>query len=119
MGLVLTLFVSSYFLYRFVKFEGNYRENYVWSLLITFSLSTSQYGHYWPSNGGIKIFLAGMFFFGLHINTAYHSFLINVLTNPRYDLQIDSVDKAIDAGLIFEVGENTVEYFEEKMDPVR
>lgn len=52
-----------------------------------------------------------MFFFGLHISTAYHSYLINVLTNPRYDNQIDTVDEAIAAGLIFEVGENTVDFF--------
>lgn len=119
MGLVLTLFVTAFVLYHFVRFEGNYQENYIWAVLITFSVSTSQYGHYWPMKGGIKIFLAGMFFFGLHINTAYHSYLINVLTNPRYDDQIDTVEKAIGAGLIFQVGENTVEFFEEKTDAVR
>jgi hypothetical protein len=118
MSLVLTLFITSYILYRFIKFEGNYRENYIWSLLVTFSISTGQYGHYWPARDGIKVFLAGMFFFGLHINTAYNSYLINVLTNPRYSEQIDTVEKAISAGLLFQVGENTVEFFEQKNDSV-
>lgn len=138
---MLTLLVTSFILYHFVKFEGNYNGNFFWSVLVIFSISTGQYGHYWPVKSGIKFFLAGMFFFGLHINTAYNSYLvynqhniailtylhktfigipqINVLTNPRYDEQIDSVQKAIDAGMVFEVGENTVEFFEEKNDTVR
>jgi hypothetical protein len=91
----------------------------VWSVLVTFSFSTGQYGHYWPVNGAIKLFLATMFFYGLHINTAYHSYLINVLTNPRYDEQIDTVEKAIDGGLKFEVGDNVIEFLEEKKDAVR
>lgn len=59
-----------------------------------------------------------MLFYGLHISTAYQSSLIDVLTNPRYDEQIDTVEKAINARLIFEVDEKTVEFFE-KDDPVR
>jgi hypothetical protein len=102
-----------------VRAEGNYRENYVWSVLVTFSISTSQYGHYWPVRKGIRIFLAAMFFYGLHINTAYHSYLINVLQNPRYDDQIDTIQKAIDVGMSFEIGENIIEFLEEKKDPVR
>lgn len=117
-GLVVTLFISSFFLFKFVRHEGNYHENYVWSFLIVMTISTSQYGHYWPTKVGIKLFLASIFFFGLHINTAYHSYLINVLTNPRYENQIDTVEEAIDAGLIFEVGENTVDFFR-KEDTVK
>lgn len=115
-GLVITLIVTSIALHFFVRNEGNYRENFVWAVLISLSLSTSQYGHYWPVKGGIKLFLATMLFYGLHINTAYHSYLINVLTNPRYDTQIDTVEEAMSAGLIFEVGENTVEYFKKEDD---
>lgn len=59
-----------------------------------------------------------MFVFGLHINTAYHSYLINVLTNPRYDDQINTVNEAIGVGMVFEVGENTVDFFK-KEDSVR
>lgn len=117
-GIAVTLIITTIFFYFLIHIEGKYRENFVWSFLVTMSFSTGQYGHYWPVKGAIKIFLATMMFYGLHISTAYHSSLINVLTNPRYDKQIDSVDEAIAQGLIFEVGENTVDFFE-KEDSVR
>jgi Na+/serine symporter len=87
-------------------------------MLIALALSTGQYGHYWPSKTSIRIFLGTLFFFGLHISTAYHSYLINVLTNPRHDDQINTVERAIAAGMTFQAGENTVEFFE-KEDEVR
>lgn len=113
-GLVITLFVTSLFFFYIVRLEGNYHENFAWAMIVSLSFSTMQYGHYWPSKVAIKIFLATMFFFGLHINTAYHSYLINVLTNPRTENQIDTVDEAMAAGLIFQVGENTVEFFKKE-----
>lgn len=117
-GLVLTLIVASFFFNFFVRREGVYKENYAWSLLITMALCTGQYGHYWPVKGAIKTFLATMFFFGIHISTAYHSYLINVLTNPRFNSQIDTVEEAMKAGILFQVGENTVDFFR-KDDSVR
>jgi hypothetical protein len=83
-----------------------------------FSVSSGQYAHYWPFSMGIKFFLATLFFYGLHINTAYHSYLINVLTNPRYDEQIDTWQKAIDGGITFEFGENIIAFLEAKNDSV-
>ena len=113
-GILVTLIISSVLINIFVKREGSYKENFFWAFLIAMSISTSQYGHYWPTKGAIKLFFATMFFFGLHISTAYKSSLINVLTNPRYNEQIDTVEKAIEAGLIFEVDENTVDFFEKE-----
>jgi hypothetical protein len=110
--------ITSIILYFFVKHEGRYRENYTWSFLIMFSLSTSQYAHYNPIKVSIKIFLASFFFFGLHISTAYHSYLINVLTNPRYSKQIDAVDDAIVFNLTFKAAENARDFFM-KNDSVR
>ena len=117
-GIIVTLFITSGFLFYFIRREGIYRENYAWTLLIAMAIQTGQYGHYFPVKGAIKIFLGTMFVFGLHINTAYHSYLINVLTNPRYNDQINTVEEAIKAGMTFEVGENTVDFFK-KEDPVR
>jgi hypothetical protein len=109
---------ASVILYLFVRYERRYRENYMWSFLIMFSLATGQYAHYNPIKGFIKIFIAGFFFFGLHINTAYHSYLINVLTNPRFTKQIDTVDDAIAFNMTFKAAENTRDFFM-KNDSVR
>ena len=108
----MTILLTSAVLYYFVRIEGNYRENYAWAFLIMFSVSTSQNAHYTPIWIGIKIFLAGFFFFGLHIATAYHSYLINVLTNPRYSAQIDSVTSAMEMNMTFMAAENTREFFQ-------
>lgn len=113
-GLVLTLLVASLFLLYIIRFEKKYNENFAWSLIVTMAIATGQYGHYWPVKSALRIFLASLFFFGLHINTAYHSYLINVLTNPRYSSQISTVQGAIGVGMIFEVGENTVSFFEKE-----
>jgi len=111
-ALILTLFITSAVLFLFVRIEGNYNENYAWAFLIMFSVSTGQYAHYQPIRFGLKIFFAGFFFFGLHISTAYHSYLINVLTNPRYLTQIDSLTDAMKVNMTFKAAENAREFFE-------
>lgn len=113
-GLLVTFMVASVCLCYFVRREGKYRENYVWSLLMIVLLGSGQYAHYWPTQSTIRVYMAALFFFGLHINTAYHSFLINVLTNPRYNEQINTVETGIDAGISFQVAESTVEFFEKE-----
>lgn len=65
-----------------------------------------------PIRTSIRIFCAGFFFFGLHINTAYHSYLIKVLTNPRYMKQIDTVDEAMAFNMTFKAAENARDFFE-------
>lgn len=114
----MTFVIASIFLYYFLRSEENYRENYVWSFLMTMALGTGQPAPYWPSKVAIRMFMAGMFFFGLHINTAYKSYLIKVLQNPRYNEQISSVTKAIEGGLVFQAAESTLTFFD-KNDSVR
>lgn len=86
--------------------------------MMTMGLGTGQYAHFWPRKTAIRIFMIGTFFFGLHINTAYRSFLIKMLQNPRYNKQISTVTEAIEAGLVFHAAESTVMFFE-KNDSVR
>lgn len=111
-GLFVTLIATSFVLFLLVKWEGKYRENYVWSLITALSFSTGQYAEYWPVKIRTKLFMATFFFYGLHINTAYQSFLINVLTNPRYDSQIDTVERAIQEGLTFYIAESALTFLE-------
>ncbi|CAO1422337.1 unnamed protein product [Diamesa serratosioi] len=105
------LVITSLVLWVLVRKENVYRENFMWSFMVALSISTSQYGHYWPKKFYIKLFLATLIFYGLHINTAYHSYLISVLTRPRYDQQISTVENAIKNGMEFKVDENTEPFF--------
>lgn len=117
-GLFVTLVITTIVLNFLVRFEGKYDENLMWSFLVALSFSTSQYGHYWPARSSIKIFLVSLIFYGLHINTAYHSFLISVLTKPRYNIQMASVRDGINRGIQFEADENSAKFFM-KEDSVR
>jgi hypothetical protein len=90
----------------------------MWFVLVTFSLSTSQYTKFWPVKNALKIFLASMFFFGIHVSTAYRSYLINVLTEPRSEEQIRTLEMAKDVGLQFEVSQSVALILKEKDDQV-
>ncbi|CAO1422329.1 unnamed protein product [Diamesa serratosioi] len=94
LAIAIAMVVTSIVLWIFVLKENKYKENIVWASLVILSLSTFQYGHYWPRKFYIKIFMATLIFYGLHINTAYHSYLISVLTRPRYEAQISTVENA-------------------------
>ena len=118
LAIAFSMVITSITLWIFVLKENKYKENLVWASLVTLSLSTFQYGHYWPKKFYIKIFMATLIFYGLHINTAYHSYLISVLTRPRYETQISTVESGIKAGLEFNIGENML-IFLNKKDSVR
>jgi len=107
---VITVIAFRFFIWR----EGKYREDYLWSILIIFMLSTSQPANCWPRSFAIKVFFAALFFYGLHINTAYRSYLIDVLQNPRYDTQISTVSEAIANGVTFTAGANSMVFFEKE-----
>lgn len=65
----------------------------------------------------IRIFLAGLLFAGINLLAGYTSSLIDILTNPRYDAQIDSIPKALEAGLEFHGSINHYEFIKNnKMD---
>ncbi|KFB38749.1 hypothetical protein ZHAS_00006149 [Anopheles sinensis] len=109
---IFIIFAAAALIYRFNYVEGLYRENYTWVLLQSLAFSLSVYAHYWPRRVSIRFFLIGYMFYGLHWNAAYHSFLISVLTRPRYEMQIATVEQAIEAGFRFSGAESTLPHFD-------
>uniref|UniRef100_A0A182J2K2 Putative ionotropic receptor ligand binding domain-containing protein n=1 Tax=Anopheles atroparvus TaxID=41427 RepID=A0A182J2K2_ANOAO len=109
---IFIIFAAAGLLYRFNYVEGLYRENYTWVLLQSLAFSLSVYAHYWPRRVSIRFFLIGYMFYGLHWNAAYHSFLISVLTRPRYEPQIASIGQAIEAEFRFAGAESTLPHFD-------
>lgn len=100
------------------KVEGKqYKVNFPWALLVTMCFSIGIPAHYHPTVGPNRTLIACMLFFGLHFSTAYHSFLLSVLTTPRYDHQTQTIQEAIDAQFEFVGGENLKPFFD-KPDPV-
>lgn len=112
------LFVTTVVLHFYTKFENKYQDNILWTLLNTLRFTLAQYAHYWPEKFFIKVFLASFMFYGLHINAAYSSSLIKVLTKPVYEAQISNIDRAIQEKMRFKGGEN-IKVFFEKEDQVK
>lgn len=94
--------------------EKQNSENVTWSIMMALSFTLSQSSHFFPNRLTVKLFLLVVIFYGMHFNVAYHSFLITVLTRPRYESQIATTDTAVQAGLAFSGNEDTFEYFTRK-----
>lgn len=109
---IVTLHALAAILHYFVKKEGFVHENILWSFLIMLALNINFYGHYWPRRTFIKVFLAGVMIYGLHFSVAYNSFLIAVLTRPRFETQVSDIGAAIEKNFNMVGGENMGVHFE-------
>ncbi|XP_055523054.1 uncharacterized protein LOC129717224 [Wyeomyia smithii] len=114
---ILIVFVGAGVIFCFNHVEQKYPENYTWMALQSLAFSLSVYAHYWPKRFSTRCFLIGYMIYGLHWNAAYHSFLISVLTRPRFETQINSVEAAIAEGFQFVGAENTLVHFD-KPEPM-
>jgi hypothetical protein len=112
----ITTVVVAMILYSFVRIENRRNENFFWTMLISLCYSFGIYAHYEPRRGFIRFFTGCMLFFGLNFNAAYQSFMLSVLTMPRYEHQIANIHEAIHAGYRFTGGENLKALFEEGKD---
>lgn len=106
------LLLTTIILHRFKKSDKN-NENLGWSFLITLSMTISTPGHYKPNKFFIKIFFMTLAIYGMNFGAAYHSILISVLTSPRYDKQISSLDEIINNNFKISGGHHILTYFKE------
>lgn len=95
-----------------VKIENDRRENILWSLMITLCYSIGIPGHYNPRRLFIRFYIAFLLLYGMHFSAAYHSFLLSVLTTPRYEHQVATIHEAIAGDYQFTGGENLKAVFE-------
>ncbi|CRK87864.1 CLUMA_CG001651, isoform A [Clunio marinus] len=109
---IICIFGCSLFLFISVKIENDRKENFLWALMIIMCYSIGIYGHYDPRRGFIRYYIAFLCFYGMHFSAAYHSFLLSVLTTPRYSHQTATIHEAIDAEYHFTGGENLKAVFE-------
>lgn len=112
----LLLLVSSYLLWKNSIIDNQSQGNIFWGFLQGLALTLCNYATYEPRKLGIRFFYMCLAIYGMHFNTAYQSFLITVLTRPRFQTQISTVDMAIAQGLHFKGSENTYNYFVSNLD---
>lgn len=104
--------ITGIILYLFVKHESPQTMNGLgWGILLSFCVSLSNPGHYYPKKQYIRIFFITLVIYGLHFNAAYHSFLISVLTRPRFDPQVNTLPMAISQEYQLAGGVNILTYF--------
>lgn len=114
----LTLLLITIVIYNFIHIEKRRNENIFWSFMISLCFGFGIYAHYEPRRGFIRCFIACLLFFGLNFAASYTSFLLSVLTTPRYDHQIANIHEAIHAQFKFTGAEYLMARFKENDDPV-
>lgn len=108
--LIAAVFYIAAIIYAFMQLERRL-DNYAWTLLIGMAAALGQTASYEPWRASIRVFMCFVFMYGLVMTTSFNSFLISILTQPRYKTQIDSVRSAIDAGVQFTGGEVALSHY--------
>lgn len=109
---IICIFICAILLFVCIKIEDDRKENFAWSLMIITCYSIGIYGHYDPRRGFIRFYIGFLLLYGMHFAAAYHSFLLSVLTTPRFQHQVDNVIEAINEEYSFTGGENLKSIFE-------
>lgn len=113
---ITTIFISGAVLNYFVFSQNERRENIVWSTIVVLCYSIGIYGPYDPRKMAIRLYVGALCFYGMHFQAAYQSFLLSVLTRPRYDVQVSNIHMAIKDDYRFTGGENLKALFEVSSD---
>lgn len=109
---VLSLLVTSgYLLWLLSRVDNESQGNFTWGFMQALALTLNTYATYVPKKLFIRLFYICLTFYGMHFNTAYQSFLISVLTSPRFLTQVSSINMAIEQGFHFKGSEDAFNYF--------
>lgn len=111
--IILVVYLMALLLYYFIKLD-NKSENFMWTLLASLSVTMGLATTYDPKNPTIRIIFFIFLFYGLLFSTAFHSFLVGVLTNPRQKEQVSDLQQAVASNLQFNGGTVTLEHFDAK-----
>lgn len=108
--------LTGYLLWKFSAIEHTSQGNLVWGLLRTLAITLATYAQWEPRRFPIRFYFLCLMIYGMHFNVAYQSFLITVLTRPRYKAQITSLEMAVAESFHFRGSENTYNFFVSNMD---
>lgn len=109
---ILTMLTCSVILLICVKVEKDRKETFSWSVLISLCYCMGIPGFYSPRKSFARIYVGCLLLYGMHFSAAYHSFLLSVLTTPRFEHQTATIHEAIDSDFSFTGGENLKTFFE-------
>lgn len=102
--LIAAIFFNAFLVYLLIRVESK-NESYVWTLLIGMASALGQYATYEPQRISVRVMMVFLFMYGIVMSSSFNSFLIGILTRPRYKQQVDSLYLAIKHDFKFSGGE--------------
>lgn len=108
--LIGAIFFNGFIIYLLIRVE-NRKDNYVWTLMIGMASALGQYSPYEPHRISIRVMMVFLFMYGLIMSSSFNSFLISILTRPKFKQQIDSLEMAIESGATFTGGELALSHY--------
>lgn len=111
--LVATIFFNAFIIYVLIRVidDDHKKESYVWTLMVGMASALGQYATYDPKRISIRVMMIFLFMYGLVMSSSFNSFLISILTQPRYKMQVDSLSLAIKHGFKFTGGEVALSHY--------
>lgn len=94
LGMIVIVYMMAAILYIISGIDGR-NENMHWMLLSCLSITMGLATVYEPRKINIRFMFFFFLIYGLIFSSAFHSFLVNVLSNPRQKKQVDNIFDAI------------------------
>lgn len=88
------------------------RENMAWMLLASLSISLGLSTVYDPRRSNVRFMFLSFLFYGLIFSSAFHSFLLNVLSDPKQKEQVASLEAAVAQAFDFSGGHVPLSHYE-------
>lgn len=109
-ALIVVIFLIGLIVYGLIHIEYK-SENYIWSWLIALASTLGLYASYEPTRTSVRMMMLFFFMYGLVMTSSFNSFLISILTRPRYKTQVSSVRMAIEQEFEFAGGSVALSHY--------
>lgn len=110
LSLVAAIFVNALVIYLLIRAE-NKHESYVSTLMIGMATAIGQYVSYEPQRISIRVMMIFLFLYGIVMSSSFSSFLLGILTRPRFKLQVDSLSLAMEYDFRYVGGELALSHY--------
>lgn len=108
--LIGVIFLIGVIVYGLIHIEYK-PENYIWSLMVSLASSLGLSITYEPTRSTIRVMLVFLFLYGLIMSASFNSFLISILTRPRFKPQVSSIRMAIEQEFEFAGGGVALDHY--------
>lgn len=111
--LVAAIFFNAFIIYVLIRVidDEHKKESYVWTLMVGMASALGQYATYDPKRISIRVMMIFLFMYGLVMSSSFNSFLISILTQPRFKMQVDSLSLAIKHNFKYMGGEVALSHY--------